>query len=522
MRSRLFAATSEAGGGDTAKLLADVAIEVFVGTETDPAHLLLAFGEGEASGAVQRRVVNVSGIELLLAVTPTGSLGGSIATRLPAFLLGGGLLLGLSIAAVVEMSQRRRDDAMATVRDLERQNRRLDAALAEQQAAEAARAAIEVELRQSQRLEAVGQLAGGVAHDFNNVLAAILSYADLAADATTDAGPLEDLRSIQDAARRGAGLTRHLLQFSRRESGAAAIVDLNVRVADVVSMLDRTLGENISLSTRCSSQPAVVEADPVELDQIILNLIVNARDALGPGGTIVVQTEHVELTRADVLNLPTLAPGAHVRMTVTDDGQGMSADVLDHAFEPFYTTKGRGQGTGLGLSTVYGIVQRQGGNVVARSEPGGGTIMEVLLPASASAAPAVRSVEPETVLLGGDGRTILLVEDEESLRRAVRRMLEGAGYAVVEAPDGRTALDHGAGGIDLLLTDIMMPGGVSGVEVADGLRAASPYLPVVYMTGYSDTILDPERLDGSTALLNKPFAESELLDLMGSAIGVPA
>jgi two-component system cell cycle sensor histidine kinase/response regulator CckA len=287
-------------------------------------------------------------------------------------------------------------------------------------------------------------------------------------------------------------------------------------------MLDRTLGEDVTLTSELSAIAAVVEADPVELDQIILNLVVNARDALGPGGTIVVRTEHVELTRADVLNLPTIQPGPHVRLTVTDDGQGMLPDVLDRAFEPFYTTKGRGQGTGLGLSTVYGIVQRQGGHVVARSERGGGTVMEVLLPASARAAEPQPAVEPEVAVPGGAGRTVLLVEDEDSLRRAVRRMLEGAGFAVVEASDGRTALEHGAGGIDLLLTDIMMPGGVSGVDVADGLRAVCPRLPVVYMTGYSDAILDPERLDGATTLINKPFAESELLDMVATAIGVPA
>ena len=501
--------------------LAGVAIEVFIGTEPDPANLLLAFGTSD-EGREERRVVNIKGVDVLLEVSATGPLGGELAAQLPNLLLGGGAVLGLAIASVVEMSQRRRDDAMATVRDLERQNRLLDRALAEQQAAEAARAALEVELRQAQRLEAVGHLAGGVAHDFNNVLAAILSYADLAADAVTDPGALADLESIQGAARRGAGLTRQLLQFSRRESGEATVVDVNERIADTVAMLGRTLGEDIRLSTSLLAEPATVLADPVELDQIVLNLVVNARDAVAAGGAIVVATERVDLDRTDLATYPALRPGPHIRLTVTDDGHGMAPDVLEHAFEPFFTTKGRGQGTGLGLSTVYGIVQRHGGHVTADSMPGGGTTVEVLLPARAPGAVAAGPSLTAEPARTGSGRTVLVVEDEEPLRTAMRRMLERAGFTVLDAEDGRSALeDHGGADIDLLLTDIVMPGGVTGVDVAADFRSRTADLPVVYVTGYSDDILDPGHLDGSTAtaLLSKPFTEVDLLEVVGATLG---
>ena len=517
----LIGATASAAGDDTDEVISGVAIKVFVGTEPDPDQLLLAFGTADEH-KLERRVINVSGVDLLLEVSALEPLGGGVATQLPDWLLASGLLLGLSIASVVEMSQRRRDDAMATVRDLERQNRRLDAALAEQQAAEAARAALEVELRQAQRLEAVGHLAGGVAHDFNNVLAAILSYADLATDGVTDPSALDDLESIKSAARRGAGLTRQLLQFSRRESGEASVVDVNERIADVVSMLERAIGEDISLRTSLVAGPAPVLADPVELDQVVLNLVVNASDAVSRGGTITVATELVDLDASDLVHQPGLVPGRYVRLTVTDDGHGMTSDVLEHAFEPFFTTKGRGQGTGLGLSTVYGIVQRQGGHVVGHSTPGGGSTIEVLLPACnlapSSPVPATSAASPRA----GGGRTVLVVEDEQPLRLAMRRMLERAGFRVLEADDGTSALHrHGGADIDLLLTDIVMPGGLTGVDVADGFRTSAASLPVVYVTGYSDDILDPARIDGSTptSVLTKPFTEADLLQVVGAALG---
>ncbi|MGK2946948.1 MAG: sensor histidine kinase [Acidimicrobiales bacterium] len=378
--------------------ISGVAVEVYIGDTPDPERLLI--GLGEPSGQIERTVVDISGVDVLLLVSATEPLGGTPAARLPWILFIGGLLLGLAIASVVEMSQRRRDDAMATVRDLEQQNRLLDQALAEQRASEAARVTLEAELRQAQRLEAVGHLAGGVAHDFNNVLTAILSYADLAVDAVDDPGAKADLESIRSAARRGAGLTRQLLQFSRREAGEPEVVDVNERVLDVVSMLDRTLGDRAALRCELTADPSTVLADPVELDQVVLNLIVNARDALVGHGTITVATDEVELDADDLPVLGPLVPGRHLRLTVSDDGEGMAPEVLEHAFEPFFTTKGRGQGTGLGLSTVYGIVQRHGGHASARSVPGEGTTVEVLLPA------APRADEERPGLVAANDRSV--------------------------------------------------------------------------------------------------------------------
>jgi signal transduction histidine kinase len=528
--SLVGAAASSAGGEDSP--IVGVAMALYVGTEADPTQLVL--GIGKVTGHVERAVVDISGAKVFLEVSATEPLGDPLATHLPGLLLATGVLLGLSIASVVELSQRRRDDALSTVTDLERQNCLLDQALSDQQAAEAARSALEDELRQAQRLEAVGQLAGGVAHDFNNVLAVILSYADLATDTATDPRTVADLESIQSAARSGAGLTRQLLQFSRQGEREASIVDVNERILDMVKMLDRTLGEDITLHTALSAGRAPILTDAVELDQVILNLVVNARDAVGRGGSISIGTEVVELDPVDLVHLPTLAPGPHLRLTIRDDGRGMEPDVLARAFEPFFTTKGRGQGTGLGLSTVYGIVQRQGGHVIARSTPGAGTTVEVLLPlvipaaagTTASAMPngadPVDLARPSRASGTVGGRTVLVVEDEEPLRRATRRMLERAGFAVLDAHDGSSALHrHLHADIDLLLTDIVMPGGLSGVDVADGFRVRSPDLPVVFMTGYSDDILDRAQLDGSTptAVLSKPFSEADLLEVLDAVIG---
>jgi signal transduction histidine kinase/ActR/RegA family two-component response regulator len=524
----LLAATASAtadGAADGAEVaeednpIAGLAARVFIGEEPDPDTLLLAVGEFDDSH-VASRLVDVAGTTVFLQVSPTEALGGSLALALPRILFWGLVLLGLSLAGVVETVQRRRDDAVRKGQDLERQNALLDQALHDQRLAESARANLEAELRQAQRLEAVGHLAGGVAHDFNNVLAAILSYADLASDATDDPDLEADLRAIQHAARRGADLTRKLLQFSRRRPGEVMIVDVNDRVADVTGMLGRTLGEDVSLRTALASHPTTALVDPVELDQVLLNLVVNARDAVSPGGTITIATEVVALAAADAEVLAGADPGRYVRLTVADDGAGMDPEVIEHAFEPFFTTKGRGEGTGLGLSTVYGIVQRHGGRVSAHSTPGEGTTIEVLLPLSEEDVAAPAAIESPTASGDGDGRTILVVEDEEDLRRALRRMLEHAGFRVLDAPDGSVALErHTSAHVDLLLTDVIMPKGVTGVDVAEGFRSRDTDLPVVFVTGYSDDILEPGSLDGGrTSLLQKPFSEADLLEAVDHAL----
>jgi signal transduction histidine kinase/CheY-like chemotaxis protein len=515
----LISATSNAASDDP-DLLQGIAIEVFIGDRPDPDQLLIGIGT-PTEDSEERALVQIAGAELLVEVSAPAPLGGDLANDLPWLLLLGGGLLGVSVAVAVELTQRRRDDAVAALGDLEAQNRLLDQALADQRAAEVARAQLEDQLRQSQRLEAIGHLAGGVAHDFNNVLAAIFSYADLALDGVTDPAARSDLEAIRAAARRGAGLTRQLLQFSRRDPGEVAVVDLNERISDVAGMLERTLGEDKALRCDLSSDPVPVLANPVELDQILLNLIVNARDAVDPGGTIGLRTDSVLLDRGDLATYPVLRPGPHVRLTVTDDGSGMVPEVLDHAFEPFFTTKGRGQGTGLGLSTVYGIVQRLGGHVAARSSAGEGTTIEVLVPAATSDAGGdPGEAVDEAPALPRSGR-VLVVEDEEPLRRAMVRMLERAGFEVLEAADGEAALAHAGDPVDLLLTDVVMPGALTGVDVAAGLRERKEDLPVVYMTGHSDALLEGITVDGTggTSLLAKPFSEQELLALVAAALG---
>jgi signal transduction histidine kinase/CheY-like chemotaxis protein len=521
----LLGATGDAANGTDAgeALLSDVAIDVFIGDAPDPDQRLLAFGEPDRSRS-EEQVVEVAGVRLYLVVAPTSPLVGALASRLPWMLALGASLLGLALAAVVELGQRRRDDALRTVHELEEQNERLDKALADQRAAEEARSRLEEELRQSQRLEAIGQLAGGVAHDFNNVLAAILSYADLAADGVTDVAARADLEAIQDAARRGAGLTRQLLQFSRRTPGDLEPVAVNDRVLEVVGMLGRTLGEDRSLRCDLVDAPMAVLADPAELDQILLNLVVNARDAVGPGGVIEVSTAAVELDPTEAALHPGLEPGPYVRLAVTDDGTGMAPEVVEHAFEPFFTTKGRGHGTGLGLSTVYGIVQRLGGYVAVRSVEGVGTSIEVLLPAvEPTGMVAVDEVREVVASPIGSGR-VLVVEDEAPLREALVRMLERAGYEVVAAADGADALGRIHEHFDLLLTDVVMPGPVTGADVAAGLRSTVADLPVVYMTGYSDALLDGVDLGPRhhTLVLIKPFSEAELRDALAATMGQPA
>ncbi|MGV3760355.1 MAG: ATP-binding protein [Actinomycetota bacterium] len=520
----LLGATGDAAGSsdETDAILTDVAIDVFIGDTPDPDQRFLALGAPDRSKA-EERVVEVAGVELYLVVAPTRPLVGTLASGLPWLLAVGASLLGLAIGAVVELGQRRRDDALTTVHELEAKNERLDQALADQRRAEEARSQLEAELRQSQRLEAIGQLAGGVAHDFNNVLAAILSYADLAADGVTDPAARADLEAIQDAARRGAGLTRQLLQFSRRTPGDLEPVDLNDRLMQVVGMLCRTLGEDRSLRCDLVDGAAAVLADPVELDQILLNLVVNARDAVGPGGVIEVSTAVVDLDASEAAQHPGLSAGRHVRLAVTDDGVGMAPEVAQHAFEPFFTTKGRGHGTGLGLSTVYGIVQRLDGHVAARSVEGVGTSVEVLLPAVDSV--PTRAAEPadERPASLGAGR-VLVVEDEAPLREALVRMLERAGYEAMAAVDGSEALGRLGERFDLLLSDLVMPGPVTGVDVAAGFRAQTANLPVVYMTGYSDALLDGVDLGpgNRTSVLAKPFTEAELRDALAATMGQPA
>ncbi len=373
--------------------------------------------------------------------------------------------------------------------------------------AEAALAAREVQLRQAQKMEAVGRLAGGIAHDFNNLLAAISSYAELLLDALpADAAAAppaalaaavhdarEDVREIRRAAERGATLTRQLLAFGRGQLLQTRDLDLNLVVGDLGRLLGRVLGAEVELRLQLAADPAPVRADPGQLEQVLLNLAVNARDAMPGGGVLSIGTRHVLVPEGTIAEgaAAELAPGRYVAVDVRDTGVGMDAATLARIFEPFFTTKPAGQGTGLGLAMVYGIVAQTGGRVTVDSAPGRGTTFTLYLPALAAvpalaASRAAPADAPESPAPDGAGTTVLVVDDEAALRGAAARLLARRGYTVLEAGDGVEALgvaERHAGPVHLLLSDVRMPG-MDGRELARRFRAARPEARVLLMTGY--------------------------------------
>jgi PAS domain S-box-containing protein len=364
---------------------------------------------------------------------------------------------------------------------------------------------LEARLRQSQKMEAVGQLAGGIAHDFNNLLTVVSGYATVLARRAADEQTRADVREITAATDRAAQLTRQLLTFSRRGPQAPERVDLNALVRGVETMLKRLIDEDIQLEIQLAEGVDAVEADPGQLEQILVNLVVNARDAISPGtGTIRIETSTVDLD-ADRARTLGVREGRSSTLVVADDGIGMSPATLSHIFEPFFTTKAPGKGTGLGLATVYGIVEQAGGSVSATSEPGRGSRFVMTLP-SADGSPAREPERPMT-------RTILVVEDEPALRNLVRTVLEGEGYRVLEAGNGREALEvverHDEH-IDLLLTDVVMPE-LSGPELVAHLRGLRPDTKVLYVSGYADSRLGLRGV-AERSVLRKPFSLDELAD----------
>jgi PAS domain S-box-containing protein len=363
---------------------------------------------------------------------------------------------------------------------------------------------LEAQLRQSQRLESVGQLAGGIAHDFNNFLSVIRGYARFLLDGMDEDEPLRsDAAEIEKAAERASRLTSQLLVFSRHEVVQRRVVDVAEVLSGLTSLLARTLGEDVALRTDVERPLRRVVADPTQLEQVLVNLAVNARDAMPSGGEL-----HIELANVED------ADGGHaVRLRVRDTGAGMTGEVVERAFEPFYSTKPKGEGTGLGLATVYGIVTQTGGTVEIDSTPGEGTTVEVLLPAT-EAEPAGGERPDNGNETPTQGETILVVEDEAAVRRLTCRILAREGYTVLEAADGPRALDtwdaH-AGEIDLLLTDVVMPG-MSGKELAERLG-----IEPVFMSGYTDDVMSRHGMDG-LRLVQKPFDAQTLLGAVRSAL----
>jgi len=372
---------------------------------------------------------------------------------------------------------------------------------------------LEAQFRQAQRLEAVGRLAGGVAHDFNNVLTAITGYSDLLLEDLAPEDPKRpDVEEIKAAALRAAALTRQLLAFSRKQVFQTKVLSLNEVVETLDKMLHRLIGEDIKLEHVLAPALGAVRADPGQLEQVILNLAVNSRDAMPSGGKLTIETANVDLDEAYAREHTGAAPGPHVMLAVSDTGVGMNEETLAHIFEPFFTTKEQGKGTGLGLATVYGIVKQSGGYVWAYSEPGRGTTFKIYLPrVEAALDSAVPAAAPPPV--AGGRETILLAEDDPSVRAVVSDVLAQKGYRVLRAPDGQAALEMARGQeaqIHLLVTDLVWPG-MTGRELAESLKAERPDVRVLYMSGYTDdAVVRHGVLEEGMPYLQKPFTPRAL------------
>jgi two-component system, cell cycle sensor histidine kinase and response regulator CckA len=375
------------------------------------------------------------------------------------------------------------------------------------------RVRLEQQLRQSQKMEAIGRLAGGVAHDFNNLLTIINGYGEILLGALRPEDPMWELvAEIRQAGMRGASLTRQLLAFSRQQVVAPQVLDLNSVVADVDKMLRRLIGEDIVLTTRMDPALGSVKADPGQIEQVLLNLAVNARDAMPKGGRLTIETANMELDENCPDARPEIRPGRYVLLAVSDTGCGMDEATKAHLFEPFFTTKGLGKGTGLGLATVYGIVKQASGCIYIYSEPGRGATFKIYLPHIDEAVPSRRS-SPGMSRIPGGTETILLVEDEDAVRALTRHVLQKSGYKVLEARHGGEALrlcGRHREPIHLLLTDVVMPE-MGGRELADCLTSLRPEMKVLYLSGYTDdAVVRHGILTADAAFLQKPFSVETL------------
>jgi PAS domain S-box-containing protein len=374
---------------------------------------------------------------------------------------------------------------------------------------------MEEQLRQSQKMEAVGRLAGGIAHDFNNLLTAISGYSDLLLHRLPEYSTLRrDVEEIRKAGDRAAALTRQLLAFSRRQVLQPKVLDLNTVVTNMGHVLHRLIGEDIELSTDLSRSLSRVKVDPGQIEQVIVNLAVNARDAMPDGGRITIATADAELSPAYAAAHPEVRPGPHVLLSVADTGNGMSDETQAHLFEPFFTTKERGKGTGLGLATVYGIVQQSGGHIRVNSAADRGSTFLIYLPRVEAPEDGVQGTDRPLLPHPSPGtETVLLAEDEEVVRRLAREILSGNGYKVLEAGNGREALllsEAHRGEIHLLLTDVEMPK-MSGRELSERIRLLRPGLRILYMSGYTDdAILRHGVLEDGIPFLQKPFTTEAL------------
>ena len=371
-------------------------------------------------------------------------------------------------------------------------------------------------LVRTQRMEAFGQLTGGIAHDFNNLLTVITGNLELIEMRLEDERLRTQLKRAHDAAEMGARLTSRLLTFARRRHFSPAPLNLNEQVMGMVDLLRRTLGEDIDLNARLAPRLWTVRADPSEIENAVLNLAINARDAMPKGGRLVIETANVTAEEDQIGSIDRLPAGPYVRISVSDTGSGMASDVLAHAFEPFFTTKEPGRGTGLGLSTIYGFARQLGGTTTIYSEPGMGTTVTLYLPRTDEAAPEP-PVDREGPAPRSKGETVLLIEDNSEVREVTRQRLEGLGYIVIEAENGPAALATLVSGakIDVVFSDMIMSGGLSGYDVAREVRQRWPQIRLLLTSGYPDDILRQQITElHDLRILRKPYGRRELADAL--------
>jgi PAS domain S-box-containing protein len=383
----------------------------------------------------------------------------------------------------------------------------------------------ELQVRHTQELEAVGQIAGGLAHDLNNLLGVILRYCEiLEGQVDLPEANRKTILEIHNAGASAVHLTQRLLAFSRGQTVHRVAVDLNETVNRMEKMLGRLIGENVILVSAPGSELGSIDADPSELEQVLMNLAINARDAMPNGGRIVVETANEEIDESNAGQHPSMRPGRYVMLSVSDTGAGMDAETQSRIFEPFFTTKPFGQGTGLGLSTVFSIVEQSGGAISVHSQPGAGTTFKIYFPRSIKSAEAASPAKAER----GEAETILLVDDAGSLRGLIRRLLEEGGYTVLDSGDPAAALriaEEHPGPISLLITDVVLPG-FSGSDLAVRVTKARPETKVLYVSGFDDDSVAPSLLPGhSYTFLKKPFTQDDLLrkvrQLLGSSVKHP-
>jgi PAS domain S-box-containing protein len=380
----------------------------------------------------------------------------------------------------------------------------------------------EGQLRQAQKMEAIGRLAGGVAHDFNNILGIINACTEFLRDRIDPAAePSLYVENIKKASDRGRALTKQLLAFSRTSAIQPRVLDLNERLRDISKLLRPLLGDDVEILIVPKSASAVIEADPGQLDQIVVNLAVNARDAMPRGGKFILETGLVKLDEDFAEQHQAMAAGKYILLTVSDTGTGMDETTISRIFEPFFTTKGTGKGTGLGLATVYGIVKQSAGHILVYSEPGHGTTFKIYLPSAEHKIGIGSDAEVETVSPKRRAATILLVEDDDIMRSLTRQLLQEHGYTVVEADDGKSALEWAESHpipVDLLLTDVVMRR-MSGPELVERLHTSRSDLKVVYMSGYTgELIAEREMVKRGITLLEKPFTRTALLNTIHASL----